>query len=75
MADDNPAQFFDIRSVSADWHLSCPTHGDVNMVIMFNGDVQEHAYCQQCFEDNLHTLASKITFRQNGGPPVPPDVT
>lgn len=68
LSDTVPARFMDLRERSSDWKLNCPTHGDVNMIILFNGDFKNRAYCQDCFEVEVARLSKKVTFRANGGP-------
>jgi len=68
MADTVPARFMDLREISSDWRLSCPTHGNVTMVIVFNDDLLNRAYCQQCFEDDIAKTTKKTVFNANGGP-------
>jgi len=69
MADSVPAQFFDLASISSDWRLVCPTHGSVQMVIVFNNDITNRSYCQACWEiDSVAKASKKVTFNANGGP-------
>lgn len=68
MADTVPAQFMDLRSRSSDWVLNCATHGQVTMVIVFNDDIKNRAYCQACWEADVVKTSRKVTFNANGGP-------
>lgn len=68
MSDTTPARFMDLRERSSDWTLTCPTHGNVKMVIVFNDDIENRSYCQACFEAEVAKLSKKVTFNKNGGP-------
>jgi hypothetical protein len=68
MADVVPARFMDLREISSDWRLNCSLHGNVTMVIVFNDDIKNRAYCQACFETDLLRGSRKTTFDANGGP-------
>jgi hypothetical protein len=68
MADAVPAEFFDLATLSSDWRLNCPTHGKVQMVVVFNNDIANRSYCQACFETGMATISKKTTFATNGGP-------
>lgn len=69
MSDAVPARFMDLREISSDWRLSCPTHGNVTMIIVFNDDIKNRSYCQACWEtDSVAKVSKKVTFNANGGP-------
>jgi hypothetical protein len=63
-----PVQFLDLRALSSDWTETCPVHGNVNGIIVFNNDLVDGAYCQQCLEVLMASSVSKLTFNANGGP-------
>lgn len=69
-----PARFMDLRERSSDWRLTCPVHGNVTMVLVFNDDIKNRSFCQACFELDIVRSSRKTTFNANGGPepdPVP----
>lgn len=68
MSDTVPARFMDLREISSDWRLTCPTHGNVQMIVVFNDDIKNRSYCQACFEVEVAKLSRKVTFNANGGP-------
>lgn len=63
-----PARFMDLRERSSDWKLDCTVHGAVTMILVFNEDIANRSFCQQCFEDGMAKLSKKVTFNANGGP-------
>lgn len=73
--DNAPARFMDLREMSSDWRLTCALHGNVTMIVVFNGDIKDRAYCQACFEIDLLRGARKTTFNANGGPEPAPVAT
>lgn len=76
MADTVPAQFLDLRTISSDWTLNCPVHGNVTMAIVFNNDIANRSYCQQCWEEqSVSKVSKKVTFNTNGGPQPAPAIS
>lgn len=67
--DTTPPQFIDLRTISSDYRFNCVTHGNVNGVLIFNGDLAR-AICADCLETAMGGLGKKITFIQGFGPPL-----
>ena len=76
MADSVPAKFLDLATISSDWMLNCAVHGNVQMVIVFNNDLVNRSYCQQCWEESsVSKVSKKVTFVQGAGPAPAPAIT
>lgn len=68
ITDKMPCEFFDLRTYSSDYTLTCPVHGQVYMTLQFNGQ-WNRTYCQDCFEDEVAKQSKKTVLNTNGGPP------
>lgn len=60
--------FLKLSERSSDWKTTCPVHGVVDALVVFDGDVANKAYCQSCLETVFAGSISKVTFDANGGP-------